>query len=74
MPYNDLPLPPCGVGHKCDIVFRAICEGKDNFDVIAETVGLPMTTVIRVVALLVELGHVAVDREPQLTLRPSAHR
>lgn len=69
MPYKDLPLPPYGLRHKCDVVFRAICEGKDDIGAIAEAVKLPKTTVIRVVALLVELGNVGVERDPRLTFR-----
>jgi len=70
MPYKDLPLPPCGVGHKCDAVFRKICEGKETIDAIAEAVGLAKTTVIRVIALLIETGHVRVERDPDLKFRP----
>jgi len=70
MPYKNLPLPPYGVGHKCDVVFRVICDGKGDIGAIAEAAGLPPTTVIRVVSLLVDSGHVLVDRDPKLAFRP----
>lgn len=55
------PAPPCGVDQKADVVFRAICAGHRRIGAIAAETQLPRTTVIRVTALLRDLGQVAVS-------------
>lgn len=49
-----------GAGQKCDAVFRAISDGHREISAIAETVRLPRSTVVRVAALLRDLGRIRV--------------
>jgi DNA-binding IclR family transcriptional regulator len=49
-----------GAGPKCAAVFQAISDGHREIAAIAEAVRLPRSTVIRVAALLLDLGRIRV--------------
>jgi len=57
----NFPAPPSGVDQKADLVFRAICTGHRRIGAIAAATQLAPTTVIRVAALLRDLGQIAVS-------------
>lgn len=66
----DQCAPSDGAAQKAEAVFRAICEGHRHIGEIAAATRLHPTTVIRVAAILRDLGCIGAGKEEELELMP----